>query len=119
MSVSELERKEVERKEAFVKLDTGKPSFEFVYSFDRELGGVNNCLQYGAAKYERDNWKLGSSRESIERNLSAACRHVFAHGRGETLDEESGLPHLHHAITDLLFCAYHLRGTYSDLPKGE
>ena len=82
-----------------VKHDDGKP--EWVYLPWAALEQVVKVQDYGAARYSRDNWKLIKNLEP--RYLSAALRHIAAHAQGQQLDPESGLPHLAHAITSLLF----------------
>lgn len=57
-------------------------------------------LTYGADKYNADNWRKGLS---FSRVLAAAQRHLNAYRRGEYSDEESGLPHLWHALCNLAF----------------
>lgn len=72
---------------------------------------VCRVLAYGAKKYTRngqdgaDNWALVANGRS--RYLGAALRHIFARLRGEILDNESGLPHLAHAATCVLFSMGH------------
>lgn len=72
---------------------------------------VSRVLAYGAKKYTRngqdgaDNWCLVANGRS--RYLGAALRHIFARLRGEILDQESGLPHLAHAATCVLFSMGH------------
>ena len=63
----------------------------------RELARV---MGYGANKYGEHNW-----REGLEwsRYYGAAQRHLFAWLEGEEIDPESGLPHLAHATTNLLY----------------
>lgn len=95
--------------EGFKKFDQGKPEFHHVAEFANELGMVNRALDYGAAKYGRDNWKLGSAEKDVSRNKSAAIRHVFSSLRGEFSDPESGIEHLAHAIAGLLFVMWHER----------
>ena len=82
-----------------VKHDRGKP--EWAYLPWAALEQVVKVQDYGAAKYSRENWKQVENLET--RYLSAALRHITAHARGENEDPESGLPHLAHAITSLLF----------------
>ena len=60
-------------------------------------------MQYGAEKYGEDNWRLGKEPKDIDRYLSAALRHIKAHEQEGYRDKDSGLPHLAHAITNLLF----------------
>ena len=82
-----------------VKHDNGKP--EWVYLPWAALEQVVKVQDHGAKVYGRDNWR---QLENLEiRYLSAALRHIAAHARGENEDPESGLPHLAHAITSLLF----------------
>lgn len=60
---------------------------------------VNRVLDYGAEKYERAGWK----KVDAERYDAAARRHKRARDLGETIDAESGLPHLAHEICNNLF----------------
>jgi hypothetical protein len=62
---------------------------------------VVQVLQFGADQYGIDNWKIVPKHRS--RYFSAAMRHVLAWFQGEKLDSQSGLPHLAHAVTCLLF----------------
>ena len=62
---------------------------------------VIRVLTYGAAKYERDNWKHVENGET--RYLAAALRHLAAYQSGESKDEETGESHLAHAICCLVF----------------
>ena len=101
---------DIKKENGFVKLDNGKPKFDFCAGLLSTLGsnlGVEGVLQYGATKYERDNWKLGGSSEDIRRNVNAAIRHLGQFLDGLEYDAESGLPHLAHAAADVLFALYH------------
>ena len=53
---------------------------------------------FGAKKYDDRNWEKGLDLELV---LAAAERHILQHKKGITYDDESGLPHLYHALTDL------------------
>lgn len=81
------------------KFDAGKPRMDLLPP--RAVEQVARVLGYGAVKYGDSNW------ERVEgwrgRYVAAALRHTFAYMRGEDHDAESGLPHLAHAITSLLF----------------
>ena len=93
-----------------VKHDAGKLPLDLL-PFDA-LDSVAAVLAHGAAKYEARNWELGMR---WGRLFGAALRHLFAWGRGERLDPESGLPHLAHAACCVLFLlAYELRGVGQD-----
>lgn len=62
---------------------------------------IAEVLTFGANKYGRLNWSKVENGEV--RYMDAALRHINAHRRGETFDEESGKSHLAHAATCLLF----------------
>lgn len=81
----------------FLKHDAGKP--ELAHLPFTQLEAVARVLDYGAAKYSRDNWQRGD----FIRYASACLRHLFARLKGDRLDSESGLPHLAHAACCILF----------------
>jgi hypothetical protein len=62
-------------------------------------------LTFGAQKYERDNWQRVP--DSKRRYFDALQRHVWAWKSGEQIDQESGLPHLAHAMCCLMFLYEH------------
>lgn len=64
------------------------------------LREVSKVLAMGAEKYERDNWRKGTK---YQRRMASALRHIMTWIDGEDLDDESGLPHLAHAVTNLMF----------------
>lgn len=70
------------------------------------LEGVAQVLMFGAKKYKKGNWAKGMA-WSIP--FDCAMRHMLAWQRGEELDPESGLPHLDHALCNLLFLAAYRR----------
>ncbi len=83
------------------KNDQGKPDFtliswELLYTLAR-------VREFGARKYERNNWKKGFK---VTRSCAAALRHIYQFLSGETLDSESGLPHLAHAVASLEHAIY-------------
>jgi hypothetical protein len=88
----------------FKKFDQGKPEFDMVAQFDKEFGEVNQVMEFGAQKYGRDNWKLADSK-GLKRYRNAAIRHIFA-SYFNPIDSDSGLSHLAHALTNLLFISY-------------
>ena len=93
-----------------VKLDTGKPRMELLSG--PAIAAVADVLTFGAAKYEDHNWRHGMR---WCRPVGAALRHIFAFLGGETADPESRLPHLAHAMCDLMFALhYQLTGTGTD-----
>lgn len=81
------------------KHDSNKPRYSLLPS-----GTVNQVIQvleYGAVKYEIDNWQRVPSART--RYYDAAMRHIDDWWNGSEVDEESSLPHLAHAICCLLF----------------
>ena len=67
----------------------------------KAINEVAKVLTFGAQKYDEENWRKLDNLQS--RYTSGALRHIFAHIDSETLDPESGLSHLAHAICCLLF----------------
>lgn len=65
------------------------------------LAKVIAVLEFGAERYGVDNWQ--HVKEPDRRYYDAAMRHIQAWLYGEVNDPESGLPHLAHAISCLLF----------------
>lgn len=95
---------------AGTKHDSQKPKWSLL-PYDALLPVVR-VMEYGAAKYGRDNWMAGME---WTRLADAAVRHLLDWLRGEDNDRESGLPHLAHAACNLLFLlAYTLRGLGKD-----
>lgn len=80
-----------------VKQDRGKPEMALVPQ--NVLLEVAEVFSYGADKYAPDNWRNGMRHR---RQASAALRHIAKWLDGEDKDDESGLPHLAHAICCLM-----------------
>jgi len=70
------------------------------------LLGAGVVLGYGAHKYKPNNWRLGLGWSDTWASLQ---RHLLAFNEGEDIDKESGLPHIDHAMCQLLFLSnyYH------------
>jgi len=82
-----------------VKLDRGKVRPDLIPA-DAELG-IAAVLAYGAKKYPEDSWdKIPGAKK---RYVAAYRRHMLYWTMGEINDPESQLPHLDHAICNLLF----------------
>lgn len=83
---------------------TGKPRFSLVPH--ESLALVLQVLEFGARKHKEFGWLEHDSRTYFD----ACHRHLAAWQSGQELDE-SGLPHLAHAATNILFAlALELRG---------
>ena len=64
------------------------------------MEGLAEVLSFGANKYSDHNWRGGVAHS----RLYAACqRHLSSYWNGETLDPESGLNHLKHALVNITF----------------
>lgn len=84
------------------KFDTGKDRWDLL-----PMGPVEDVvkiLTFGAKKYGPNNWQQLEDAEN--RYYAAAMRHLAAWRRGEKIDPESTLPHLAHAMTNLVFLAW-------------
>ena len=85
----------------FVKADSGKLQWSLL-PFE-ELRDVVRVLMLGAKKYTPDNWKKC---DDVTRYKDALMRHVISYVSGDTIDNESGLSHLAHAVCNCLFLMY-------------
>ena len=88
-----------EREETGVKHDADKPRWDLL-----PLGATEDVvkvLTFGAKKYAPDNWRYVDDAQN--RYYAAAMRHLTSHRMGQRLDDESGLPHLAHAVCCLMF----------------
>lgn len=82
------------------KFDAGKPATHLLPP--KALMCVAEVLGYGAVKYGEHNWRCVP--DARKRYIAAALRHLLTDMTNEQpLDPESGLPHIAHAITSLLF----------------
>lgn len=86
------------------KNDQGKPDLSLI-SIEL-VEAVARVREFGSKKYARDNWKRGFK---ITRSCAAALRHIFSFLSGETLDPDSGLSHLAHAICSLEHALYDMK----------
>lgn len=76
----------------------GKPKPTMIYySLIKEISLVR---EYGIKKYgSKDTWRTTDPQDHLE----AAIRHLYKHAEGETLDSESGISHLAHAASNIMF----------------
>lgn len=85
-------------KSEFKKNDDGKPRMDLLPP--GALRVVSEVLTHGARKYGDDNWRKC---EEPRRYLAAALRHITDRMDDEVSDTESHLPHIAHAICNLMF----------------
>lgn len=81
-----------------VKFDTGKRRVDLVPT--EAINALADILTAGAAKYGSHNWRKGMAWSRV---YGAAQRHMLAFWGGDDIDEESGMPHLWHALTNVAF----------------
>lgn len=85
-----------------MKYDAGKPRMDLLLDgCPNALLRISDVLTFGAQKYVAHSWHTVA--EGKSRYKAALLRHLTAHALGETLDSESGLPHLAHAACCALF----------------
>ncbi len=74
--------------------------FDFAHTSEL-FTDIAEVLTFGARKYKPNNWRQC---EDFGRYLAAAWRHWFAiHEQGELADPESGLRHVAHFMTNIMF----------------
>ncbi len=89
------------------KDDTGKARFDLIPW--GAIEGLVAVLTFGAKKYQPNGWRTVP--DALPRYEAALLRHFAAYKRGEEVDPESGLPHLHHALTNLVFIVELTKGS--------
>jgi hypothetical protein len=88
------------------KYDSNKPRpYTLLKSLSGALSGIIAVLEYGAKKYEVDNWQHVTPLK--ERYMDALMRHAIAIMDGGKNDSESGLPHIDHIICCAMFVSQH------------
>jgi len=101
---------------SFMKFDTGKLRYSLIPPIATEA--LASVLTYGAKKYKPNNWKTA---EDFDRYTDALYRHLEAWRGGQEFDEESGLSHLSHALTNIAFLIWNeankVRGDNRSGPK--
>lgn len=95
-----------------MRYNNGKPDYSLIpIAAMKEAAHV---LEYGATKYERDNWK-----RPTHWSVSFAClqRHLAAWQAGEDNDPESGRNHLGHAMCNILQMLHMLENHPEELER--
>lgn len=86
------------KNEGGLKYDSNKPPLSLIPGSG--LRAIGEVLAYGKEKYNAHNWRKGIEHSRL---LDAAMRHLSYVCDGDLLDKESGLRHLAHAATNLVF----------------
>ena len=82
------------------KFDNGKPPIHLLPT--KTLTDAAYVFKFGASKYGENNWRHDIDEMPYSRQYSSIQRHLMAWHSGEDLDPESGLPHLDHALTQIM-----------------
>ena len=83
-----------------IKNDAGKPRYDLLpVAPMREMAEV---LEFGSRKYDSNNWRSANP-VALSRHYAAVQRHLNQWWSGEDIDPESGMRHLAHAATTLMF----------------
>jgi hypothetical protein len=91
-------------KQKGTKHDDGKSRMDLLDS--EFLEGVGHVLRFGASKYDAHNWRGGIA---YSRLIGAAMRHLAAINKGENIDPESGMQHVHHLGCCVMFLSAMMR----------
>lgn len=95
---SETITRELAEKATGIKHDSGKEPLDLIPS--EALLQLARVLQYGATKYASHNWRGGLAWSRV---YAAVMRHLLKWNAGQTVDEETGLNHLAHAMCGIAF----------------
>jgi len=79
------------------RYNEGKPKLSFIPI--STLYDAAHVFEFGSKKYSVNNWEKGFNWLSVYDSL---MRHMSAWRDGEDLDPESGLPHLGHAMCNMI-----------------
>lgn len=93
-----VETEGVQVRKVGIKHDSGKEPMDLISS--EALFQLAKVLQYGATKYDSHNWRGGLAWSRV---YAAVQRHLLKWNSGETIDSETGLNHLAHAFTGIMF----------------
>jgi deoxycytidylate deaminase len=88
----------IEVVEEFLKFDGDKLRIDLVPP--SAIKALAEVLTFGARKYKPNNWRNCAD---LSRYEAAFLRHILAYQEGEVHDQESGMPHLWHAMTNISF----------------
>lgn len=88
-------------KEMALRFNKDKRKWSLVHF--KSLEPMVEVLEFGAEKYEPDNWKKGLDKKEI---LESMMRHLGALMDGEEYDPESGINHIGHIMCNAMFYSY-------------
>jgi len=95
--------------------DNGKPRVDLIPGI--VLMAIGMVMGFGAKKYGDNNWKKGTTWKTY---YASTLRHLYAWEDGEDIDPDSNLPHLSHALCDIIYLLwYYLKRVGVDNRKGD
>ena len=83
-----------------MKFDNDKAPIDLVPS--EAIIAAAEVFAFGAKKYGKNNWRKDVNKFPSTRHYGSIMRHLLAWNSGEDIDPESGLPHTHHALTQMM-----------------
>lgn len=92
------------------RYNTGKIRYDLIPT--PLLESTARVLEYGATKYEKNNWLKGMQYSTV---IGSLKRHLAKIEIGEDLDEESGYPHVAHMICNCLMLEHYRNMGWSSL----
>ena len=84
-----------------IRYNAGKPRWSLVDH--KSLEPLVRVLEFGENKYGRFNWKKGLDKTEI---LESLYRHLISLMDGQEFDEETGLHHIGHIMSNAMFYSY-------------
>lgn len=69
-----------------------------------QIENIVKVMTFGCKKYGDNNWK--DLENGKDRYYAAALRHMVSYRKGTINDDETGLPHLAHALCCLVFLSW-------------
>ena len=93
---------EEKKEEVALRYNSGKAQWGLVHF--KSLDPMVKVLEFGAKKYEPNNWKKKMDRTKL---LESAQRHLAALIDGEDVDPETGESHIGHLMCNAMFFSYH------------
>lgn len=96
--------------EKSLRYNKGKRQLSYLLDAIPALDGMVKVMEFGAEKYDRNNWQKGFVKEEL---IDSLLRHLAAFYQGEDIDPESGRPHVDHVLCNAMFLAYH----YNEVSK--
>jgi len=93
-----------EKQELAIRHNQDKPQMDLLSPI--AMFGTAQVLTKGLIKYPGSQWKKGMAWSKV---IASLLRHTFKFMAGEDVDQESGLPHVDHMATNIMFLQEYYR----------